>query len=156
MVIACCNATFSNVSIQQHNSPATERLELQNDENTDVLSKLKVSGWGRHILSPRPGWPTQLWAPLVQYSTALKHLYSTKKGNNSWLQSMLWYGMFISRCAIPLQDVMWWYFRMDTFYRVIFSVCVNWRTYSLIIDQNLLSIIGIDRETVSWKAFSLH
>ena len=37
-------------------------------------------------------------------------------------------------------------FRMETFYRVMYSVVVNWRTLLMMTDTNPLSIIGIGKE----------
>ena len=37
---------------------------------------------------------------------------------------------------------------METFYRLIYSVVVHWRTLLMMMDSNPLSIIGIDKEMV--------
>ena len=37
---------------------------------------------------------------------------------------------------------------METFYRVMYSFVVNWRTLLMMMDTNPLSIIGIGKETV--------
>lgn len=39
-------------------------------------------------------------------------------------------------------------FRMETFYRVMYSFVVNWKTFLMMMDTNPLSIIGIGKETV--------
>ena len=38
---------------------------------------------------------------------------------------------------------------METFYKVLYSLAINWRSFAMIFDENMLKIFGIKKETVS-------